>query len=196
VLFRSLAPPDLQKRRKWSASAALPPVLRSRFTPGENAVAAVIRAEVRRHGCCDLPYSAIAKSAGLSSTTVVKRFVREARRMRLIEVKERPVRGDRHKPNVITIVSRDWQTWNEVGPRQRGGGTPVPTHPNTDQNRTREGGEGAKCARGANGLRKDKPTDSAAVWREIATRPAIPLPRFGSFPGENAMRGGRSARAH
>jgi hypothetical protein len=40
----------IDKRRTWGASGALPPELRCRFTPGENAVAGVIRAEVRRRG--------------------------------------------------------------------------------------------------------------------------------------------------
>lgn len=129
-----------EKRRTWSASGALPPSLRCRFTPGENAVAAVIRAEVRRHGSCTLPYSDIAKAAGLLSTTVVKRFVREARRLGLIDVKQRPVPGSRHKPNVITIISRQWQAWNEVGPREGGGGTAVPSYQNKDHNRPERSG--------------------------------------------------------
>lgn len=114
-----------RKLRSWSASGALPPHLRSAFTPGENAVAAVIRAEVRRRGYCSLPYSAIAKAAGLRSTTVVKRFVREARKRGLIAVKERRCPGDRNKPNIITIVSRDWQRWNELSDQKGGGGTNV-----------------------------------------------------------------------
>jgi hypothetical protein len=130
-----------EKRRTWSASGALPPPLRCRFTPGENAVAAVIRAEVRRHGSCTLSYAAIAKSAGLLSTTVVKRFIREARRTGLIDVKHRPVPGGRHKPNVITIISRQWQAWNEVGPREGSGGTAVPSYQNKDHNRAETSGK-------------------------------------------------------
>ena len=124
-----------EKRRTWSASGALPPALRARFTPGEHAVAAVIRAEVRRHGRCSLPYSAIARSAGLSGTTVVKRFVREARRAGLIDVQARPVPGQRHLPNIITIISVEWRSWNELAPRKGGGGTAVPSHQNIQENK-------------------------------------------------------------
>jgi hypothetical protein len=132
------APPSERRRklRSWSASGALPPHLRSEFTPGENAVAAVIRAEVRRHGYCSLPYSAIAKAAGLLSTTVVKRFVRLARDRGLIVVKERRKPGERNKPNIITIVSRDWQRWNELAERQGGGGTSVSPIQTRDIQRT------------------------------------------------------------
>jgi hypothetical protein len=136
----------IDKRRTWGASGALPPELRCRFTPGENAVAGVIRAEVRRHGSCSLPYSAIAKCAGLSGTTVVKRFVREARRTRLIDVQERPVPGKRHLPNVITIVSRDWQHWNEISRREGGGGTAVPPYQRSENNRAERTLPGALTA--------------------------------------------------
>lgn len=132
------------KRRTWSTSGALPPRLRARFTAGENAVAAVIRAEVRRHGTCSLSHAAIAKCAGLLSVTVVKRFIREARRAGLIDVKHRPVRGDRHKPNVITIISREWMAWNEGGARKGGGGTGVPPYQNTGENSSQKAGNGAE----------------------------------------------------
>ncbi len=126
------------KRRTWGASGALPPNLRSMFTPGENAVAAVIRAEVRRHGACTLPYAAIAKSAGLLSTTVVKRFVRVAKAQGLIAVQERRITGTRNAPNVIRITSVDWQRWNEVSERtpisRGGGGMTVPPYQNKDIN--------------------------------------------------------------
>ncbi len=103
----------LANRRTWAFSGALPPSLRSRFTAGENAVAAVIRAEVRRHGTCTLSNAQIARAAGLRSTTVVKRFMREARRLGLILVRLRPVQGGRNKTNIVTITSRAWLRWNE-----------------------------------------------------------------------------------
>lgn len=142
----------VRKRRTWSTSGALPPRLRAHFTPGENAVAAVIRAEVRRHGSCSLSHTSIAKSAGLASTTVVKRFVRHARALGLIKVAHRPIPGGRHKTNVVTIVSAEWQAWNEAGPREStprparqvgdvlpnltggGGGTGVPSYQKKDLN--------------------------------------------------------------
>jgi hypothetical protein len=119
------------KRRAWSASGALPPHLRSHFTPGENAVAAVVRAEVRRNGCCSLSYAAIAKSAGLQSTTVVKRFMRMAAARELIKIKVRPTPGGRHKTNVVTIHAADWKRWNDLPMGKVGGGTNVPSYQNT-----------------------------------------------------------------
>ncbi|AWI58655.1 hypothetical protein [Sinorhizobium fredii] len=112
----------LANRRKWAASGALPPSLRHHFTPGENAVAAVIRAEVRRHGACRLSHAQIARSAGLQSTTVVKRFMRHARMLGLIWVEFRPVKGGRNLTNVVTIVSHEWRQWNDLSGARSGGG--------------------------------------------------------------------------
>lgn len=107
----------LRHRRVWAGSGALPHNLRTSFTHGENAVAAVIRAEVRKYGQCALAWGSIAKAAGLLSTTVVKRFVRIARKLRLIHVEERRVKGARNLPSIITIISAEWLAWIEYETR-------------------------------------------------------------------------------
>lgn len=135
-------------RRIWGGSGALPPSLRSQFTPGENAVAAVIRAEVRRNGSCSLPYAQIAKSAGLLSTTVVKRFVRLAKASGLIAVKERRVTGGRNAPNVITITSTEWRRWNDLSVSEWGGGTSVPPYQNRDFNKRSTKARSSRLASG------------------------------------------------
>lgn len=91
------------RRRVWSASGGLPPQLRDNFTPGEQAVAAVVRSQIARSGHCALSYASIAKRAGLLGTTVVKRFVRLARKLGLIRVQMRPVKGGKNLPNIITL---------------------------------------------------------------------------------------------
>src|SRR5215204_3183501 len=80
VLFRS----------RWAVSGALPPALASRFTTAENAVLAVVSAEVRRHGACTLTVGHIAALAGVSETTV-RNAVREARALGLVQVEERRI---------------------------------------------------------------------------------------------------------
>lgn len=114
------------KRRTWSGCGALPPEFRCHFTPGENAVAAVIRAEIRCKGKCTLSLDRIARSAGLLGTTVAKRFLRKAKREGLIDVELRPVKGGRSKTNIITIISNRWLKWNEIGEAKGLGGTAVP----------------------------------------------------------------------
>jgi hypothetical protein len=117
----------IEKRRLWTGSGALPHTLRTMFTNGELAVASVIRAEVQRKGRCTLPYQSIAKAAGLRSTTVVKRFIRQAKKHYLIKVEARF--GDRglNRPNVITIISKEWISWIAYEGRAQQGGTAVPT---------------------------------------------------------------------
>lgn len=114
------------KRRTWGGCGALPHNLRHMFTPGENAVAAVVRAEVLKHGSCALSHDAIAKAAGLSGRTVVKRFMQVARENGLVEIEHRPVPGRPHKTNVVTIVHVDWIRWNSLG--KSIGGTSVPSY--------------------------------------------------------------------
>lgn len=119
------------RRRMWGGSSALPPQLRSMFTPGEQAVMTVIRDQVRRRGVCALAYGSIAKRAGLSGTTVVKRAVRIARVEGLIGVQHRRISRDRNLPNIITIVSGEWLAWMKNGARGKGGGgTAVPSEEN------------------------------------------------------------------
>lgn len=107
-----------KKRRVWSGSGALPHDLRHNFTHGEQAVAAVVRHEIARNGCCKLSHAGIAKRAGLLGTTVVKRFMRLARKLGMIHVQWRSVKGGKHQPNIVTLnldsVSgngRKWQWW-------------------------------------------------------------------------------------
>jgi hypothetical protein len=122
---------SLERRRRWAASGALPPALASRFTTAENAVLAVVSAEVRRHGACTLTVGHIAALAGVSETTV-RNAVREARALSLVQVEERRISAWRNKPNRITVTSREWLTWLRL--RTKGGGCtlakPTPTQEN------------------------------------------------------------------
>lgn len=164
-------------RRMWSGSGPLPPTLRHLFTAGENAVAAIIRAEVRQNGACKLPYSAIAKSAGLLSTTVVKRFVRIAKAKGLIAVEERKVAHNRNAPNIITITSREWLQWIEgaTAPKARKGGGGISVSPklNQDINTSMRNPQSQEAAglgsllNGSNGLmREGERGDAWRRWKE------------------------------
>lgn len=132
-----------KNRRTWSASGALHPSLRHLFTPGEAAVAAVVRKEVKKHGSCTLSNRRIAETAGLLSVTIVKRFLRIARRHGLIEVTFRPRVGQKNETNVIRIRSKEWLDWNEYSGGV--GGTEAPTilKQAYEKGRKRERGEAA-----------------------------------------------------
>ena len=68
----------MERRRRWAGSGAMPPALASRFTLAEQAVLAVVAAEVVKHGACTLTISDIAALAGVCGHTV-SNAMREAR---------------------------------------------------------------------------------------------------------------------
>lgn len=120
---RPRSPASLERRRSWSASGRLPPVVSARFTPGEAAVLAVVAVEVRRSGDCRWPNGKLAAVAGVSVSTV-KRALRQARTLGLIAVEERRISAFRSDTNVVRIVSPEWQAWLRLG---GGGQTGTPT---------------------------------------------------------------------
>src|SRR3954469_18790415 len=132
---RPRSPASMERRRRWAASGALPPALAARFTLAETAVLAVIAAEVLRHSACTLTVGHLAALAGVSETTV-RNALRAARGLGLLTVEERRLTAWRNAPNVVRLVSREWQAWLRLrAPKGgRGGGGkfvhPTPTEEN------------------------------------------------------------------
>src|SRR3954464_2473179 len=110
---------SMERRRRWASSGALPPALASRFTLAEQAVLAVVSAEVVRHGRCTLVLDHIAALAGVCRKTV-KNALREAERLSLVRIEERRLSAWRNAPNMVTITSREWGSWLKM--RRRGVG--------------------------------------------------------------------------
>jgi hypothetical protein len=104
-----------ERRRTLGGSAVMPPTLRAAYTEGQRSVLAIIAGEVKHHGVCDLPIDKIAALAGVCRTTV-QTTLHEARRLFHIRITERPVPGRKHLPNVVEIISPEWQTWIKRGP--------------------------------------------------------------------------------
>ncbi len=98
------------RRRRVAASGALPPSIAALFTPAETAALAIVAAEVRRHGRCELALDVIAAIAGCSRSTV-KNALRSAVVHGLVAVSVRPVRGAKNRTNVVTIVDPAWSAW-------------------------------------------------------------------------------------
>ena len=111
-------PDSIARRRRLAASGALPAAMATSFTQGEAAVLTVVAREVKRHRRCELPLDAIAAMAGVCRT-LAKEALRRARHLGLIQVTERPRRGQRSDTNSVTIVSAEWMTWLRLG-RDRG----------------------------------------------------------------------------
>ena len=135
---RPRSPASMERRRRWAASGCLPPALAARFTLAETAVLAVIAAEVLQHSRCTLVIGHIAALAGVSETTV-RNALREARGLGLLSVEERRVSAWRNAPNVVRIVSREWQAWLRLrAPKERalGGGCKL-VHPTPTQEKNK-----------------------------------------------------------
>src|SRR5215213_1119520 len=110
---------SMERRRRWAACGLLPPALAARFTLAETAVLAVIAAEALRHGRCALVIEHIASLAGVCRSTV-KRALRAAQGLGLVRIEERRVSAWRNAPNIITIVSREWNAWLRMRQRRVG----------------------------------------------------------------------------
>lgn len=120
---------SLQRRRRWAVSGRLPPALAARFTVAELAVLAVVAAETARHGRCSLAHGHLAAVAGVSVSSV-KRAMKAARDLGLVEIEVRRVSAFRNDTNMVRVVSREWLSWLRLA--RTGGGVQVgagtPTH--------------------------------------------------------------------
>jgi hypothetical protein len=99
-----------ERRHRLAYSGVLPRHLAPRLTIGEMAVMRIVGDEYIRAGGCELPLAAISARAGVCRKTA-QRATRKAREERLITIEERPVRGQRHKANLIRIISFEWLKW-------------------------------------------------------------------------------------
>lgn len=107
---------SIRRRRSVAMSGAVPSRIAAAFTMGELAVLSIVAGEVRRSGDCRLPIDALAALAG-TSRSVAKRALREAQRLGLVSVEQRPRPGRKNLTNVVRIVSRDWRAWLRLGGR-------------------------------------------------------------------------------
>jgi hypothetical protein len=103
------------RKRRLGGSSALPETLRHHFTEGERAVLCIIAFEMKRHGVCDISIDEIADRAGVGRTTV-QNALHEARRLLLIKITERPVRGKKSLTNLVDVVSHEWKVWIKRAP--------------------------------------------------------------------------------
>ncbi len=155
---RPRSPASMERRRRWASSGAMPPALSSRFTLAEQAVLAVLAAEVRTKGSCSLTIGHIAALAGVARTTV-KSAMRQAVGLGIIRVEERRLTAWRNAPNRVTVMSPEWNAWLRL--RRRGVGTnPCPPR---IQART----EGAPSAQRAIGEERGGRPE-ARFWRSRA----------------------------
>ena len=79
----------------------------------------IVTHEVREKGCCDRTFGEIAARAGIGRTTA-QNALRGAATLGLLTVQERRREGHKNLPNVVRIVSREWQLWIKRGGQRKG----------------------------------------------------------------------------
>jgi hypothetical protein len=114
--IRSVA---IARRRHLAASGPLPPSIACKFTVGELAALRIVTDEVREKGHCDCTLGEISARAGIGRTTA-QNAMRLAATMGLLTVQERRREGQKNLPNVVRIVSREWQLWIKRGGQRNG----------------------------------------------------------------------------
>lgn len=110
---------SMERRRRWASSGRLPPQLAACFTLAEQAVLAVVAAEVVKRGDLRLCHEAVAAIAGVARSTV-RATLRRARDLGLVEVEERRLTPWRSQPSIVRIVSAAWKAWNRLTRRGHG----------------------------------------------------------------------------
>lgn len=111
-------PARIGRRRRLAASGPLPPGLAAEWTTGELAVLRIVGDEVREAGACDRSLAEIAARAGVCRS-LAQATMRRAARVGLVTIEERRRRGAKNLTNVVRVVSVEWRTWLDRGPRTR-----------------------------------------------------------------------------
>lgn len=100
------------RRRLLACSGPMPPALAARFTTGQLAVLHIVAAEVTAKGVCGLCVDAIAARAGVCRR-LAQGAIRLAEGDGLLTIEERRHEGRRNSPNLIRLISREWQAWTK-----------------------------------------------------------------------------------
>ena len=109
---------SIERRRTLAASGPMPPQLASQFTTGELAALRIVADAVQDRGFCILTLGEIAARAGICVTTA-RNALRTAARAGLVTIEERRRDKRPNLANVVRVVSREWKTWIERGPKRK-----------------------------------------------------------------------------
>lgn len=112
---------SIARRRTLAASGPMPPQLASQFTTGELAALRIVADAVRDRGACILTLGEVAARAGICVTTA-RNALRTAAREGLVTIEERRRDKRPNLANVVRVVSREWKTWIERGPKRKAQG--------------------------------------------------------------------------
>lgn len=107
---------SLERRRLLACSGPLPPQIAARFTEGQRAVLRIVGDEVAAKGVCGLCIDAIAARAGVCRR-LAQAAIRLAEGDGLVTIEERRHEGRKNSPNLVRVISREWQAWMRRGAR-------------------------------------------------------------------------------
>ena len=109
------------RRRLLACSGPMPPALAARFTTGQLAVLRIVADEITTKGVCGLCIDAIAARAGVCRR-LAQNAIRLAEGDGLLTIEERRHEGRKNSPNLVRVISREWQAWmRRSGSQKRNG---------------------------------------------------------------------------
>jgi Crp-like helix-turn-helix domain len=117
---------SVERRRRLAATWPAPPAMLGRLTPCESALCRILVDEHHKQGRCEASHDELAARVGCSRETV-KRGLRTLKRFGWITVTHRPVKGQKHRTNIVRIIAPQWLLWVQHGPQPRSGRPPLPT---------------------------------------------------------------------
>lgn len=146
----------IARRRRLACSGPMPPALAARFTTGQLAVLRIVGDEVATTGDCRLCIDAIAARSGVCRR-LAQAAIRLAEGDGLLTVQERRRQGRKSDPNVVRVISREWQAWLKRGGRSARPAVPAgigcktmhPTDRAIDQKAARPANPKKGCRRAA-----------------------------------------------
>jgi hypothetical protein len=109
---------SIERRKTLAATWALPPTMAAKLTPCEQAYCRLLADDFATKGYTDVSHAAMAARVGCCVETI-QRAQTTLRALGWVTVEHRPVPGRKHLPNVIRVVSPEWQAWIENGPRRK-----------------------------------------------------------------------------
>jgi hypothetical protein len=135
----------------------------ARLTTCEQALCKILSDAHLRAGFSDMSHDEAASRIGCCKETV-KRGLNTLRRFGWIEVRHRPVAGQKHKTNIVRIVAEEWLLWLRHGPRPRSQAIGAHSWPPTGNHLILKGGASRRNA---------PETTAAPVGRTRDKQPAM-----------------------
>jgi hypothetical protein len=176
-LRRSPMSPDKaasrDRRRLLACSGPMPPQLAARFTTGQLAVLRIVADEITAKGVCGLCIDAIAARAGVCRR-LAQNAIRLAEGDGLLTIEERRHEGRKNSPNLVRVISREWQAWMRRGGSQKRNGFALESARIGEPAGSGEGGAGSSPS--GIGCKAMRPTDKGIT--SGANSPAEPFKKL------------------